>query len=80
MRKHTSKGKHTVKVRKNSHTNMIPKLAIRRRVKMQTIGNALEIKRPATYNRLHIKSSWKPQTKNLQYIFTQKRKGIQTQH
>lgn len=40
---------------------------------MQTIGNALEIKRPATYNRLHIKSSWKPQIKNLQYIFMQKK-------
>ena len=80
MRKHTSKGKHTVKVEKHSHINTIPKLAIRRRVKMQTIGNALEIRRPATYNRLHIKTSWKPQTKNLQYIFTQKRKGIQTQY
>ena len=48
MEKLPSKGKHTVKVGKNSHTNMIPKLAIRRRVKMQTIGNALEIKRPET--------------------------------
>ena len=80
MRNHISKVKHTVKVGKHSHTNMIPKLAIRRRVKIQTIGNALEIRRPATYNSLHIKSSWKPQTKNLQYIFTQKRKGIQTQY
>ena len=71
MRKLTSKSKHTVKLGKLSHKNMIPKLAIMKRVKMQDIGNALEIMRSATYNSLHIKTSWYPQTKNLQHIFTQ---------
>ena len=71
MRKLISKSKHTIKLGKHLHINMITKLAIVRRVKMQDIGNALENKRPATYNRLHIKTSWYPQTKNLQHIFTQ---------
>ena len=71
MRKLTSKSKHTVKLGKLSHKNMIPKLAITKWVKIQDIGNALEIMRPETYNSLHIKTSWYPQTKNLQHILTQ---------
>ena len=48
MEKLTGKGKHTVKVGSQPHTNMMSKSAIMRRVQMQDIGNALEIKRPAT--------------------------------
>ena len=50
MGKLTSKGKHTVKVGNNPHTNMISKPAVMRRVQMQDIGNAFEIKRLATLN------------------------------
>ena len=48
MEKHTSKGKHTVTVGNHTHTNMISKPSIMRRVQMQVIGNALETERPAT--------------------------------
>ena len=41
------KGKHTIKVR-NPCTNVIAKPAIMRRVQIQDIRNAFEIKRPAT--------------------------------
>ena len=47
MGKLTSKGKHTVNIGNYPHTN-ISKPAIMRRVQMQDIGNAFEIKRPAT--------------------------------
>ena len=47
MEKHTSKGKHTGNVGNHLHTNMISKPAILRRVQMQDIGKAFEIKRPA---------------------------------
>ena len=47
MEKLTSKGKHTVKVGNHPHTNMISKPTIMRRVQMQDIGNAFEMKRPA---------------------------------
>ena len=50
MEKLTGKGKHTVKVGNNPHTNMISKPAVMRRVQMQDIGNAFEIKRLATLN------------------------------
>ena len=51
MGKLTGKGKkHTVKVGNHPHTNMISKPAIMRRVQMQDIGNAFEMKRPATLN------------------------------
>ena len=36
--------KHTVKVGNHPHTNMVSKLAIVRRVQMQKMGNAFEIK------------------------------------
>ena len=48
MEKLTSKGKHTIKVGKHPHTNMISKPVIVRRAQMQALGNAYEIKRPAT--------------------------------
>ena len=48
MEKLTSKGKHMLKVGNHPHTNTISKPAIMRRVQMQAIGNAFEIKRPAT--------------------------------
>ena len=48
MGKLTGKGKHTVKVCYHPHTNMMSKPAIVRRVQMQEMGNAFEIKRPAT--------------------------------
>ena len=48
MRKLIGKGKHAVKVENHSHTNMISKPAIVRRVQMWDIGNAFEIKRQAT--------------------------------
>ena len=48
MEKLTGKGKHTVKVWNDPHTNNITKSAIVRRVQMQDIGNAFEIKRLAT--------------------------------
>ena len=48
MGKFTGKGKHTVKVGNHPHTNMISKPAIMRRVQIQDIGKAFEIKRPAT--------------------------------
>ena len=47
MGKLIGKGKHAVKVENHSHTN-ISKPAIVRRVQMWDIGNAFEIKRPAT--------------------------------
>ena len=43
-----SKGKHTLKVGNHPHTNMISKPAIMRRIQIQDIGNAFEIKTPAT--------------------------------
>ena len=52
MGKLIGKGKHAVKVENHSHTNMISKPAIVRRVQMWDIGNAFEIKRPATLNNL----------------------------
>ena len=45
----TGKGKHTVKVGNNPHTNMISKPAIMRRVQKQEMEIAFEIKRPATF-------------------------------
>lgn len=48
MEKLTGKGKHAVKVWNDPHTNNITKPAIVRRVQMQDIGNAFEIKRLAT--------------------------------
>ena len=48
MEKLTNKGKHTVKVENHPHTNIISKRAILRRPQIQDIGNAFEIKRPAT--------------------------------
>ena len=48
MEKLTGKGKHTVKVWNDPHTNNRTKSAIVRRVQMQDIGNAFEIKRLAT--------------------------------
>ena len=48
MGKLTGKGKHTVKVGNHPYTNMISKSTIVRTVQMQDIGNAFEIKRPAT--------------------------------
>ena len=70
MRKLTGKGKHTVKVGNHPHTN-ISKRATMRRVQMQEIGIAFEIKRSATENNLvhiycYIKTSWELQTKKLQ--------------
>ena len=47
MGKLTGKGKHTVKVKIHPHTN-ISKLATVRRVQKQEMGNAFEIKIPAT--------------------------------
>ena len=48
MGKLTSKNKHTIKVGNYPHTGMKSKPAILRRVKMQDIGNAFEIKRSVT--------------------------------
>ena len=48
MGKLIGKGKQAVKVENHSHTNMISKLATVTRVLMWDIGNAFEIKRPAT--------------------------------
>ena len=48
MGKLTGKGKYKVKVGNHPHTNMISKPATVKRVQMQDIGNALEIKRLAT--------------------------------
>ena len=48
MRKLTSKDKHKVKVGNHPHTNIVSKPAIVRRVPMQDIGNAFEMKRSAT--------------------------------
>ena len=48
MGKLTGKGKHTVMVGNHPHTNMVSKPAIMRRVHLQDIGNAFEIKTPAT--------------------------------
>ena len=48
MGKLISKGKHIIKVRNHPHTNMISKPAIMRRVQIQDVRNAFEIKRPAT--------------------------------
>ena len=48
MRKFTGKGKHTVKVGKHSHINMVSRSATMRRLQMQNIGNIFEIKWPAT--------------------------------
>ena len=45
--KFTSKGKQSAKVGNHPHTN-ISKPATVRRVQMQDIGNAFEMKRPAT--------------------------------
>ena len=47
MGKLTHKGKRTAKVGNHPHTN-ISKPATVRRVQMQDIGNAFEMKRPAT--------------------------------
>ena len=52
MGKLIGKGKQAVKVENHSHTNMISKLATVTRVLMWDIGNAFEIKRPATLNNL----------------------------
>ena len=50
MEELTSKSKHKVKVGNHLITNMISKLANceKRRAQMQDIGNAFEIKRPAS--------------------------------
>ena len=48
MGKLTSKGKHIVKVGHHLHINMISKPALMRRVQIQDVRNAFEIKRPAT--------------------------------
>ena len=48
MEKLTGKGKQTVNVGHHSQINVISKPAICRKVQMQDIGNAFEIKRPAT--------------------------------
>ena len=47
MGKFTGKGKHTVKVRNHPHTN-ISKPTTMRRLQMQEMRIAFEIKRPAT--------------------------------
>ena len=44
----TGKGKDKIKVGNHLHTNTASDLAIVRSIKRQDIGNALEIKRPAT--------------------------------
>ena len=48
MGKFNGKGKHKIKVGNHLLTNMISKLAILRKVQMQNIENAFEIKRSAT--------------------------------
>ena len=48
MGKLTSKGKYTVNVGNPPQTNMISKPTIMRRVQMQDIGNATEIKSSTT--------------------------------
>ena len=48
MIKLIGKGKHSVNVGQHSQTNVIPKPAILRKVQREDIGNAFEIKRPAT--------------------------------
>ena len=48
MRKLTGKGKHKIKVGNHLLTNMISKIETVRRVQMQNIENAFEIKRSAT--------------------------------
>ena len=48
MEKLTGKGKHTANIGHHSQINVISKRAILRKVQMQDIGNAFEIKRPAT--------------------------------
>ena len=47
MAKLTGKGKYTVKVVNDPHTNIISK-SVQRRVQMQAIRNAFAIKRPVT--------------------------------
>ena len=47
MQKLTGKSKHTVKEGNHPHTNMVSRPEIMRS-QMQDIGNASEIKRPAT--------------------------------
>ena len=47
MEKFTSKGKQTAKVGNHPHTNR-SRPAIMRRVQRQDVGNAFEIKMPAT--------------------------------
>ena len=77
MGKLTSKGKHTIKLGNHPHTNMISNPAIMRRIQMQDIGNAFEIKRPATaISKPH--GNHKPKIYN-RYTH-KKEKGIQTQH
>uniref|UniRef100_A0A8D1HNZ5 L1 transposable element dsRBD-like domain-containing protein n=1 Tax=Sus scrofa TaxID=9823 RepID=A0A8D1HNZ5_PIG len=48
MGKLTGKDKHKIKVGNHPQKNTISKLAIVRRVQMQSVENAFEIKRPAT--------------------------------
>ena len=50
MGKLTIKGRHIVKVESCPHINMISESAIMRRVQMQNIENAFEIRRPVTQN------------------------------
>ena len=50
MRKLTGKGKYNIKVGNHLLTNMISKQLGKRRVQMQNIENAFEIKRLATQN------------------------------
>ena len=49
MRKLTSKGKHTVKLRSHPLTNVVSKRETdKRKLQMKDVGNAFEIKSPAT--------------------------------
>ena len=48
MTKLTSKGKHIVKVGNHTHTIMLPKPEIMRRIQMQGSGDVFAIKRPGT--------------------------------
>ena len=71
MEKLTGKGKHTVKVGNHPYTN-ISTPATMRRVQMQEMGIAFEIKRPSNlkepciYRDCYIKTSWVMQTTKIQ--------------
>ena len=86
MVKPTRKGKSTEKVGNHQHTNIISNQAIVRRVQMQDIGNAFEIKDQQLTASLYL---WRllcqkliatTSQKCMRDIHTQKIRGIQTQH